>query len=70
MLSEIEEMSKHHTELPLLLKLGAYRRKMLLSSLDRNNQNEELKEKGQSILGAMKLYHEEIDPKAFSEVSF
>ena len=70
MLNNIEELSKNHTELPLLLKLGAYRRNMLLSSLDRSSQNEEYKDKGRSILGALKLYTEEIDPKAFSDVTF
>ena len=70
MLNNIEELSKNHPELPLLLKLGAYRRNMLLGSLDRNNLDEEHKDKGRSILGAMKLYTEEIDPKAFSDVTF
>ena len=46
--------------LPLILKLGAYRRNLMLSGLDKT-QNEQ-KERGKSILYAMKMFKTEIEP--------
>ena len=51
MLSNIEELTKDHKELPLVLKLASYRRNLMLSGLDKNES--ELKEKGKSILYAL-----------------
>lgn len=64
MISSIEQLSKDNDTLPLSLKLGAYRRNLLLSGLDKES-NGELKEKGRSILFALQKYKDEINPKAF-----
>ena len=42
------------------MKLGAYRRNLLLSGLDKT-ENEQ-KERGKSILYAMKMFKTEIEP--------
>ena len=52
MISSIEKLAKDNETLPLSLKLGAYRRNLLLSGLDKTS-NGELKEKGRSILFAL-----------------
>ena len=44
MIDNIQQLNKNFTELPLSLKLGAYRRNLLLSGLDK--QNSDLKVKG------------------------
>lgn len=61
-------MNKNFTELPLSLKLGAYRRNLLLSGLDKKDSD--IKLKGQAITKAMKLYKDEIDPDAFKRIDF
>lgn len=69
MISSIEKLAKDNESLPLSLKLGAYRRNLLLSGLDKES-NGELKEKGRSILFALQKYKDEIDPKAFKNLDF
>lgn len=54
MMINIEKLSSESSDLPLILKLGAYRRNLMLSGLDKA-QNE-YKERGKSILYAMKLF--------------
>ena len=68
MLRNIQELSKDHEDLPLLLKLAAYRRHLLLCGLDK--EESEHRDKGQSILDAMQLYKELDDPAVFRKVSF
>ena len=51
MLRNIQELSKDHEDLPLLLKLAAYRRRLLLAGLDK--EDSEHRDKGRSILDAM-----------------
>ena len=60
MMDNIEKLSSESKELPLILKLGAYRRNLMLSGLDKT-QNEQ-KERGKSILYAMKMFKTEIEP--------
>jgi hypothetical protein len=57
MLQNIEELSKNHSDLPLVLKLAAYRRNLMINGLDKNES--ELKEKGKSILYALQIYKNE-----------
>lgn len=64
MIANIEKLSENQSELPLILKLGAYRRNLMLSGLDRNKS--ETKERGQSILNAMMLFKSEIEPELYS----
>jgi len=68
MIDNIEQMSVNYRELPLPLKLGAYRRNLMLSGID--SQPNLLKDKGKSILLALKMYKDEIDPEAFTNVNF
>ena len=69
MLYNIEELSKGHmNELPLNLKLGTYRRNLLLSGLDK--EDSELKERGKNILYALKRYRSTIDPTQFENIDF
>jgi len=51
MLENIDELTKDQADLPLTLKLGAFRRNLLLAGLDKGES--ELKEKGKSILYAL-----------------
>lgn len=51
MLENIDELTKDQADLPLTLKLGAFRRNLLLAGLDK--EESELKEKGKSILYAL-----------------
>jgi hypothetical protein len=51
MLENIDELTKDQAELPLTLKLGAFRRNLLLAGLDK--EESELKAKGKSILYAL-----------------
>lgn len=51
MLRNIQELSKNHEDLPLLLKLAEYRRHLLLCGLDK--EESEHRDKGRSILDAM-----------------
>jgi len=67
MLNNIKQISKNN-DLSLNLKLAAYKRKLFLSGLDK--ENNEFKEKGKSILEAMTNYKEEKDPGLFKSVSF
>ena len=60
LLQTIYTLSKGKEELPMILKLGSYRRSLMLCGLDK--QDSELKDKGKSILYAMKIYKEEIQP--------
>ena len=69
MITSIEKLAKDNDTLPLSLKLGAYRRNLLLSGLDKESSGE-LKEKGRSILFALQKYKDEIDPKAFKNLDF
>ena len=50
MLENIDELTKDQADLPLTLKLGAFRRNLLLAGLDK--EESELKAKGKSILYA------------------
>ena len=68
MLNNIAQISKTHQDLPLHLKLAAYKRNLFLCGLDK--ENNEFKEKGKSILEAMLNYKEEKDPALFKSVSF
>mmetsp|Transcript_39015 Transcript_39015/g.59379 ORF Transcript_39015/g.59379 Transcript_39015/m.59379 type:complete len:109 (-) Transcript_39015:655-981(-) len=60
MLDNIELLTKNQEELPLPLKLGQYKRKLMLSGLDRKNN--EMKERGRSILNALNMYKSDIEP--------
>ena len=51
MLKNIQELSKNHQDLPLLLKLAVYRRNLFLCGLDK--EDSDFKNKGQSILDAI-----------------
>lgn len=64
----IEELSKDKEGLPLMLKLGAYRRNLMLSGLDK--EDSELKDRGKQILYAMQIYKNEIEPEIFKDLDF
>ena len=53
MLQNIDELTKDQKDLPLALKLGAYRRSLMLAGLDKSES--ELKKKGKSILYALQI---------------
>ena len=68
MLNNIQELSKDQQDLPLAIKLSSFRRNLLLSGLDK--ENSEQKEKGKSILYALKLYKNEVEPQMFEGLEF
>ena len=51
MLENIDELTRDQADLPLTLKLGAFRRNLLLAGLDK--EESDLKEKGKAILYAL-----------------
>lgn len=63
MLANIEQLSNNNPDLPLLLKLAAYRRNLLLGGL--GDAGSAAKAKGRSILKAMQIYGQDIDPVAY-----
>ena len=54
--------------MPLALKLGAYRRSLMLAGLDKSESD--LKKKGISILYALKILKEDIKPELFQDLDF
>lgn len=68
MMNNIEKLSKDQEDLPLPLKLAAYRRSLMLSGIDKTESD--LKERGKSILYAMKIYKSELDPALFEGLDF
>ena len=68
MLKNIQELSKDQQDLPLAIKLSSFRRNLLLSGLDK--ESSEQKEKGKSILYALKLYKNEVEPQMFEDLDF
>jgi hypothetical protein len=68
MLKNIQDLSKDQQDLPLAIKLSSFRRNLLLSGLDK--ENSEQKEKGKSILYALKLYKNEVEPQMFEDLDF
>ena len=67
MLIEIEKMSMVNQELPLVIKLAAYRRARLLSGLD-NSASAEQRAVGQDVLKALERYLTETNPRYFKKV--
>ena len=63
MLQNIEDLTSDQKDLPLVLKLGAYRRSLMLAGLDKLESD--LKKKGKSILYALKILKEDIKPELF-----
>jgi len=73
MITNIEKLSEKHADLPFALKLSAYRRSLLLQGLDNDasgEQKTDLKQKGESILDALKDYSRQVDEHAFSRIEF
>jgi hypothetical protein len=68
MMTNMESLAKDGGELPLPLKLGAYRRKLLLCGLDKSDS--EQKERGKQILIALKIFKENIKPELFEDYDF
>lgn len=68
MMANIEKLSKNQEDLPLPLKLAAYRRSLMLSGIDK--EESDLKERGKSILYALKIYKNELDPALFEGLDF
>lgn len=68
MMRDIEAMASACPELPLTLKIGAYRRNLMISGLGLDQgQNED---QGAAIIKALHIYKEEINPEAFSNLDF
>lgn len=68
MLNNIDDLTNNQPELPLALKLGAYRRNLMLAGLDK--QESELKEKGKSILYALQTFKNDVKPELFASLDF
>ena len=68
MMHNIEQMATAHTELPLTLKIGAYRRNLMLSSFSK--ELNPYKDQGAAIIKALQIYKEEINPQAFKKMDF
>jgi hypothetical protein len=68
MMANIEKLSQGQQELPLPLKLGAYRRNLMLSGIDKTESA--LKDRGKSILYALKIFKGELDPTLFENLDF
>ena len=68
MLRNIEELTKQQQSLPLFLKLGAYRRSLMLAGLDKQEGEEQAK--GKSILYALQLFKQEVKPELLADLDF
>ena len=68
MMENIESLSENGGDLPLPLKLGAYRRNLMLSGLDKTDS--EQKDRGKQILYALKIYKENFKPELFKDLDF
>ena len=64
----IEQMSSAYPELPLILKIGAYRRHLMMSSFGKDENHHQ--QQGLGIIKALHLYKKEIDPNAFKNMDF
>jgi hypothetical protein len=67
-IQDIEALNQNFEHLPLILKLGAYRRNLLLAGISKNES--QLKEKGESILECLKIYKDDLDPNSFKKIDF
>jgi hypothetical protein len=67
-IQDIETLNDNFEDLPLILKLAAYRRNLLLASISRNDNA--LKERGRGILECIKLYKDSMDPEAVKKLDF
>lgn len=68
MMANIESLSENGEDLPLPMKLGAYRRNLMLSGLDKNDSVQ--KDRGKQILYALKIYKENFKPELFKDLDF
>ena len=68
MMANIESLSENGEGLPLPLKLGAYRRNLMLSGLDKSDSVQ--KDRGKQILYALKIYKENFKPELFKDLDF
>ena len=69
MINDIEDLNEKYEHLPLILKLGAYRRSFLMKGISKGPNNDN-KRKGENILKALNLYKDKINPGAFAETDF
>jgi hypothetical protein len=61
-------MNESNEHLPLILKLAAYRRTLIMKGISKDkNTNPEYKLKGDTILKALHLYKDKIQPKSISK---
>lgn len=68
LLNSIEMLSQDQQELPLLIKLGEFRRNILLAGLDQKSG--EVSIRGKSILDAMRVFKDEIEPGFLQQFNF
>ena len=68
MLWNIEELTKQQQGLPLFLKLGAFRRSLMLAGLDKLEGEEQAK--GKSILYALQIFKQDVKPELFADLDF
>lgn len=68
MMRNVERMTNAHPELPLILKIGAYRRHLMISSFGK--EQNPYKDQGATIIKALHIYKEEINPQAFQNMDF